>query len=598
MSASESFSLKSSNESSRPLIRRLLRDFISPYRRQLVMAFLCMLSGALATTALPYSLKPVFDHVFVKGEMNMLFWVSSMVLGAFIVKGASAYGESVLMTFVGQKIIADIQKKLFRHLVKADLFYFHTTPSGELLSRFTNDVAMMRNAMATTLISLGKDFLTLVFLVGLMFYMDATLAAIAFVVFPTAVLPILKIGKRMRKVTHKTQDQHATLSSQLNQIFQGIRVVKAYGMEAAESNRIHSIIDHVFTLTYKATRIKSATHPIVESLGGVAIVAVIAYGGWQVIHHDRTAGDFIAFIASLLLVYEPLKRLSNLNANLQEGLAATARVFAMLDHPAEIFDNAASQQGIEPIKGNVCFENVTFTYPQHDDDRRALTNLSFTVPQGKTVAFVGASGAGKSTIINLLARFYDVTSGSIMLDGENIKDMSLAALRENMALVSQEVSLFDRTVAQNIAYSEKEYSQDEIIAAAKAAAAHDFIMQLPHGYETLVGENGVTLSGGQRQRIVIARAMLKNAPLLLLDEATSALDSESERQIQDALSSLMHGRTTLIVAHRLSTIVNADMIYVLDQGCIIEAGQHKELLQQDGSYAKLWYKQTQTACVE
>lgn len=551
-----------------------------------------MVAGAIATTALPYLLKPVFDDVFIKGKMSILIIVSTLVLSAFIVKGIAAYGEAVLMTFVGQSIIADIQKKLFQHLMKADLSYFHNTPSGELLSRFTNDVNLMRNAMANTLMSIGKDSLTLIFLVGLMFYMDAQLAIIAFVVFPTAILPILKIGRRMRKVTHKTQDQHAELNNQLSQIFQGIRVVKAYGMENSEIKYINNIIDSVFSLVYKSMRIRSASHPIVETLGGVSIVAVIAYGGYQVIHHSRTPGDFIAFIASLLLVYEPLKRLSNLNASLQEGLAAAARVFGMLDQNPTI-ENSPSCMRIPKMDGHVQFQNVNFSYqsPKSQKPFEILRQLSFDAKPGQTIALVGASGAGKSTIINLIPRFYDVTSGSILIDGKDIKDIDLFDLRANVALVSQEIALFDRTIADNIAYSDKEYSMHEILEAAKSAAAHDFIQSLPNGYLTRVGENGVKLSGGQRQRIAIARAMLKNAPILLLDEATSALDTESERLIQEALERLMQGRTTILVAHRLSTVVNANLIYVMSDGVIIEQGNHNALLEQGGVYSSLWKKQ-------
>ena len=573
----------------RKLVSRLMREFIAPYKARLGLAFLFMILAALATTALPYLLKPVFDDVFTHADVYLLIVVCGAVFLAFVVKGGSSYGESVVMTFVGQRIISDIQNSLFRHLMNADLAYFHNTPSGELISRFTNDVNMMRNAMANTLIGLGKDTLTLVFLIVLMFYRDPMLAAIAFFVFPAAVLPILKIGRRMRKVTFHTQDQHAILTNQLTQVFQGIRVVKAYGMEVSESTRIEQQIDTVFRLIYKATRIRSAAHPIVESLGGLAIVCVIAYGGWQVMHHSRTAGDFISFIAALLLIYEPLKRLSNLNASLQEGLAAAYRVFQILDMPAKI-NNA--QEPIIPthVAGHIEFRDVTFSY--QNQKRTVLDHLSFEAKAGQTVALVGASGAGKSTIINLIPRFYDITQGEILIDGVSIKELKLSALRQHIALVSQEIALFDRSIFDNIAYSETSASMDDVIKAAKDAAAHEFIERLPQGYDTHVGENGVKLSGGQRQRIAIARAMLKNAPILLLDEATSSLDTDSERQIQDALSRLMKGRTTILVAHRLSTVVDADLIYVLDHGKLVESGGHHALLQQDGVYARLWKKQS------
>lgn len=576
-------------QDSRKLISRLMRDFVAPYKSRLALACFFMVLVALATTALPYMLKPIIDNGFSHPETSTLFWVCFAVFMAFFVKGVASYGESVVMTFVGQRIISDIQNHLFKHLMKADLAFFHRTPSGELLSCFTNDVNMMRNAMENTIIALGKDSITLISLVALMFYRDPRLALIAFVVFPIAVLPILKIGRRMRKVTFHTQDQHAFLTSQLTQIFQGIRVVKAYGMEQAESNHTEKQINTIFQLIYKATRIRSASHPIMEVLAGLAIAGVLAYGGWEVMHGLRTPGDFASFIGALLLVYEPLKRLSNLNARLQEGVAAASRVLQIIDMPPSI-KNPDKPHVIDRLLGHVQFKDVTFSY--QNQKRPVLNNFSFEAKQGQTIALVGASGAGKSTIINLIPRFYDIDHGTIFIDGIDIKDMHIHDLRHQIALVSQEIALFDRTIFENIAYSENNISMDQVIQAAKDAAAHDFIEQLPDGYNTFVGENGVKLSGGQRQRISIARAMLKNAPILLLDEATSALDTDSERQIQDALSHLMKGRTTILVAHRLSTVIDSDWIYVLDHGKLVEGGKHSDLLEQNGVYARLWKKQS------
>ncbi|MDP3372350.1 MAG: ABC transporter ATP-binding protein [Candidatus Paracaedibacteraceae bacterium] len=574
---------------SRKLISRLMRDFVAPYKNRLALACLFMVLVALATTALPYMLKPIVDNGFSHPDTNTLFWVCFAVFMAFFIKGGASYGESVVMTFVGQRIISDIQNHLFKHLMKADLSFFHKTPSGELLSCFTNDVNMMRNAMENTIIALGKDSITLMSLVALMFYRDPMLASIAFIVFPIAVLPILKIGRRMRKVTFHTQDQYALLTSQLTQIFQGIRVVKAYGMEQAESNHTENQINTIFQLIYKATRIRSASHPIMEILAGLAIACVLGYGGWEVMNGVRTPGDFASFIGALLLVYEPLKRLSNLNARLQEGMAAAARVLHILDMPPSI-KNPETPQIVNRVSGNIAFKNVTFSY--QNQKRPVLNNFSFEAKKGQTVALVGASGAGKSTIINLIPRFYDINQGAIFIDDINITHMHTNDLRRQIALVSQEIALFNRTILENIAYSENKISLDQVIQAAKDAAAHDFIEQLPDGYNTFVGENGVKLSGGQRQRISIARAMLKNTPILLLDEATSALDTDSERQIQDALSRLMKGRTTILVAHRLSTVIDADWIYVLDHGKLVEGGKHSDLLEQDGVYARLWKKQS------
>jgi len=579
------------NQSGKQLARRLLKEHIKPYRNHFVLACFFMILAAMATAALPYLLQPVFDDVFTKADIGLLVIFCGAVLVAFIIKGIASYGESVIMTYVGQKIISDIQNRLFSHLMKSDLAFFHSTTSGELLSRFTNDVNMMRNAMANAVLGLGKDSFTLLFLVAVMFYRDFTLAAVAFIVFPVAILPIAKIGRRMRKVTYNTQSELGVLTTQLSQVFQGIRVVKAYGMEKIEADRAESMIKKIFKLIYKSARVRSASHPIVESLGGVAIISVIAYGGWQVMHHSRTTGEFISFIGAMLLIYEPLKRLSNLNANVQEGLAASSRVFTVIDTPPHIFD-PKTPVPLSRAKGRVTFDHVTFRYV---DGKEALSDINLVIDPGQTIALVGSSGAGKSTFINLIPRFYDVTNGSIMIDGEDIRHFSLETLRHQIALVSQEIALFDMSVRDNIAYGSPNATEADIVKAAKAAAADEFIMKLPKGYETFVGENGVKLSGGQRQRLAIARAMLKNAPILLLDEATSALDTDSERQVQSALKVLMKGRTTLMVAHRLSTVVEADIIYVLDNGQIAEKGNHTELLNHNGIYARLWQAQSQTS---
>lgn len=578
----------SSPSKSYKLGQRIFHEHICPYGRYFGAALALMVLAALSTSALPFLLQPVFDDVFTNGTPQLLMWVCGGIFLAFVVKGAASFGETVIMTYVGQRIISDLQNRLFSHLMHLDLAFFHGTSSGDLLSRFTNDVNLMRNAVATTLVGLGKDSFTLVFLVALMFYRDWTLACISFFIFPLAVLPILRIGRRMRKVANNTQEELASFTGRLTQIFQGIRVIKAYQTEKYEAAQAHAMIERIFALVYKSARVRSASHPIIESLGGMAIVIVIAFGGWQVMHHARTTGEFISFIGALLLVYEPLKRLSNMNANLQEGLAAAARVFSILDTPPLIQDCIGAKP-LPPIDGNIEFRDVFFTYP---DGKVALDGINLKIKRAQSIALVGASGAGKSTIINLIPRFYDIQDGTIFIDGVDIRDVTLSSLRQQIALVSQEIMLFDTTIRDNIAYGSFQATEQDIIAAAKAAAAHEFIEALPQGYNTMIGENGVKLSGGQRQRIAIARAMLKNAPILLLDEATSALDTDSERQVQAALKILMEGRTTLMVAHRLSTVVEAHKIYVLDQGKIVEKGNHQTLLQSQGVYAKLWHAQS------
>lgn len=572
------------NHSNTSLIKRIFKEHIIFYKKRLGYAALCMILSAFSTAALPFLIKDVFDDIFAQGNTYKLIIFCISVLAAFIIKGMASYGESVLLTYVGQKIISDIQNRLFRHMMKLDLAFFHKNTSGDLLSRLTNDVNLMRNSVTQTALNFGKDSITLLALIALMFYRDSVLACISFFIFPAAIYPILKLGRKMKKVTYNTQEVIGHFTTELSQIFQSIRVVKSYTSETYETTRSKQTIDNIFKLVYKSARVRCAAHPIVETLGGIAIISVIAYGAIQVAHNDRTTGDFISFMLALILAYEPLKRLSNLNANLQEGLSAATRIFEILDEKQHI-TNLIAIQSADNIVGDIQFDNVSFHYTK---DQPIIKNLNFKISQGETAAFVGPSGSGKSTLINLLPRFYDIHEGNILIDGQSIKEYSLDTLRHNMALVSQEIALFNRSIFDNIAYGIEKTTFLDVQHAATLAAADEFIQKLPDGYNTVVGENGVLLSGGQRQRIAIARAILKNAPVLLLDEATSALDTQSERQVQKALKNLMQGRTTIMVAHRLSTVIDADKIYVLDQGKIIESGCHDTLIALNGHYKKLW----------
>jgi len=565
------------------LVRRLMREGLKPYRKHVWASLLCMAVASGATGLSAWLMKPVVNDVFMSKNADMLLPIAAAVIATFLIKGLSTYLQSNLTSWYGLRIIADMQNRLFAHLTNMDLAFFHGESTGVLVSRFTVDINLMRAAVSNALVGLGRDTLTAVILVAVMFWQDWALAAVSFFVFPIAILPISKLGKRMRKVTANTQEQMGAFNTLLEQSFQGVRMVKAYGMEGYEQSKIEAISETICNLVYKASRVRAASSPIMETLGGVAVAVVIIYGGHRVISDATTPGAFFAFITALLMAYEPMKRLANLNTNLQEGLAASQRVFHLLDLHPEIVD-APEAKPLTVSGGHVRFDGVDFTY---DGERKALDTLSLDVPAGKTVALVGSSGGGKSTILNLIPRFYDVAAGAITIDGQDVRSITMASLRANIALVSQEVALFDDTIRANIAYGRFGASQDEIVAAARHAAAHDFIMALPDGYDTMVGEQGVKLSGGQRQRLSIARAMLKNAPILLLDEATSALDTESERQVQDALEKLMKGRTTVVVAHRLSTVVEADLIHVIDRGRLAESGGHGELLAKGGIYARL-----------
>lgn len=567
------------------LMKRLVKDSVKPYAKWIFLAVLCMLVMSGATALSAWLMEPVVNDIFAAKNRDLLWPIGGAVLVTFMVKGLANYGQSVLMSRVGFRILADTQMRLFSHLAHMDLTFFHTNQKGNLISRITNDVGTIRGAVSNILVGFGKDLTALIGLVSVMFYQNWQLAFIAIFVFPIAILPIVRIGRRMRKVSANTQAENAQLTTLLEQTFQGMRVVKSYGMEDYEKSRAQAVIERIFNLSYKAERTRAMSSPIMETLGGAAVAVIIVYGGFQVINEQVSAGSFFSFITALLMAYDPMKRLANLNSHLQQGLAGAQRLFAMLDVEPTIKEKEGAVDLVAK-EGAVEFNHVTFTY--ENADAQALDDISLTVPAGKTIALVGPSGAGKSTILNLIPRFYDVNKGAVKIDGVDVRDVTLASLQTATALVSQEITLFDDTIRANIAYGRAGATEDEIIAAAKNAAAHDFIQDLPDGYDTVVGEQGVNLSGGQRQRLAIARAMLKNAPILLLDEATSALDTESERKVQAALKDLMKGRTTLVIAHRLSTVVDADLINVIDKGKLVESGSHTDLLAKDGQYAKLY----------
>jgi subfamily B ATP-binding cassette protein MsbA len=569
-----------------PLVKRVVRDYMVKHWPKLLAGVVLMGVISACTSALPFLLGDITNSAVAKKSLDTLHWIAAGVFVVFVVKGLASYANEALMAFVAHRVVADIQSTMFGRLMHADLAHFHNTATGRMISAFNNDVNKMRALFSNTITGIGRDLVTAAALIGVMVYTDWLLSFVGLVVFPLAAVPILQLGRRMRKVSANTQHELAQFTTLLDESFQGARHVKAYGMEDYEADRADTVINRLFRLNFKAARVKAIADPLLEVIAGVAIVAVLLYGGYKV-YYGAPVGDFFQFIGALLLAYEPVRRLARLNASLQEGLAAAERVFDNLDIRPTIQDKPDARP-LTVRRGAVRLEDVSFAYVK---GAPALSEVTIEAPAGKTAALVGPSGAGKSTVLNLIPRFYDVDAGRVTIDGTDVRDVAQASLRANIGLVSQETSLFDDTIHANIAYGKPGATDAEIVAAARAAAAHEFIMALPDGYHTHVGGLGVKLSGGQRQRISIARAILKNAPILLLDEATSALDTESERQVQAALHRLMAGRTTLVIAHRLSTVIGADVIYVLEDGRVSEAGSHAELLRKRGAYAKLYAAQ-------
>lgn len=566
------------------LLKRIFINYMRPYLGTVLLASFFMLIAALLTAAVAQLFQPMLDKVITKNNQSYILPIAGAFGVTFVLRGIVSYIHTILMNKASQSIVADIQKNLFDHFMRLDLAFFHKHPSGQLISRVVSDVSIMRMAITDTMTGLIKSTLTLIFLLCVMVYQDWKLTTFAIFVFPLAAMFVAKLGKRLRKIARSTQQELGNLSDRLSQTFQGMRQVKAYNAEGFESERAGRAITKVRDLAIKALRIGTLSTPVNETLVGVTVFGIIVYGGYQINAGEMTPGELTAFIAAFTLSYEPMKKLAKLNNTLQTGLGAAERVFDMLDTRPSMQDRPGAKD-IDFERPAIAFENVSFSYPDTMD--KAIDTISFHMPPGQVTALVGPSGSGKSTILNLIPRFYDVTDGRIMIDGIDIRDLSIQSLRANIALVSQDITIFDDTIFANIAYGGRIDSDDDVINAAKMAAADEFIREMPDGYDTRVGENGVKLSGGQKQRISIARAILNDAPILLLDEATSALDNESERLIQNSLLELQKGRTTLVIAHRLSTIQNADNIIVLDAGKIVEQGKHSDLLAQRGLYANM-----------
>lgn len=567
------------------LVKRISRDHVRKRLKMVLGALVFMLLSAGSASALPYVIKYMLDDALNAGDMDSLYAIAIFMPLLGMVRGGAAWGHSVLMHSVALGIIRDIQNMMFGRILRQDLSFFSENATGNLISRVTFDTHQLRNGLERCILGIGRDLTMLVGLTASMFWLNWQLAILAFFVIPLAVFPITRIGRRLRKVSVNTQESMERVTTLLDETIRGNRQVKAYGMEDSEDQRFGEATNDLCKLQIKGIRTRSLSHPVMETMIGSVIALVILVGGHLVITDASvTAGDFLGFLTAALMTYQPMRSLASLNSALQEGVAASQRIYGLIDSAPQI-QEAENARVLDLEDGpEIRFENVCFRY----DDKKVLNNLSLTVPARKKVALVGPSGAGKSTILNLIPRFYDIENGAVRIHGVDIREATLSSLRAQAALVAQEVVLFDDTIRANIAYGRPGASEDDIETAARLAGAHDFITGFEDGYDTHVGPRGTRLSGGQAQRVSIARAMLKDAPILLLDEATSALDTESERHIQRALHTLMEGRTTLVIAHRLSTVMDADIIYVIENGEVAEHGTHAELLEAKGPYARLY----------
>ncbi len=565
--------------------RRLLR-YIKPLWLQLLLAVIFMVIFSLLTSAVAFLVKPALDDIFLKHDAEMLKLLPLGLILLFVIKGVANYLQSYFIGYVGNRVVTDIREEVYYHIQGLSLSFFNSIPSGALTSRVIYDIGMIQRSVSSVIAGLLKEVITALGLIGVLFYRDWRLAIITLVILPLLFFPIFKYSRKLRRFSKKGQSQIAEISNFLQESFTGIRIIKAFLMEEFNRREFYNVNERLFKLMIKRLRVKSITAPISETFGGLAAAAVIWYGGSQVINGYTTPGSFFSFMTALFMLYGPIRSLNRSNNQVQEALAAGTRVFELLDTEAEIKD-AADAVTLPDFKDTICYKEVDFAY----DQEPILKKVSLTINKGETVAIVGRSGSGKTTMLNLLPRFYDVNAGMITIDGYDIRKLTQHSLREQIAIVSQQTILFNDTIRTNITYGRTDVSDDDLIAAAKSANAHSFIENLPEGYETIVGENGIRLSGGQQQRLSIARALLKNSPILILDEATSSLDTESEREVQGAINRLMQNRTTLVIAHRLSTITNADRIVTMNNGQIIEVGNHDELLQKKGEYANLYQLQ-------
>ncbi len=563
-------------------IPRIL-NYVKPYKKWLTIAMVCMVIVAAMGGAQAYMVKPLLDEIFFKQDHTMLMVLPLGIMGIFLVKGFFYYSYSYLLEKVGQSVIRDIRNKLYSHIQLLPLSFFNKKPTGELISRVISDVTLIQGAVSNVLVGILKDTFQVLFLIGVIFYQNWRMATISMILLPLVIYPIVNFGRRHRRLSKGSQQTTAQVSNILYETITGNRIVKAFCMERYEISRFAETLDRLFAIVMRNTRISAISHPLMEFFGGIGISLVVWYGGSQVLAGKSTPGTFFSFLTALIMIYEPIKGVSKINNSLQQGIAAAERVFDILDVEPDVAEKKDALE-MPSVKEAIEFRDVRFKY---DDHTEVIKGINLKVMAGEVLALVGSSGGGKSTLVNLIPRFFDVSSGSLTFDGIDIRDVTLSSLRRQIGIVTQQTILFNDSVRNNISYGSPDASFEQIREAARAAHALNFIEQLPEGFDTVIGESGARLSGGERQRVSIARAILKNAPILILDEATSSLDTESEREVQQAIENLVQSRTTFVIAHRLSTIRNADRIIVIQEGKIAEEGTHDSLLPLGGVYKML-----------
>lgn len=565
------------------IIKRLLKNHIKPYYGRLSTAAFFMVLVAASNAVIVHLVQPMINDVLIKKDHTMLVLLPLAMLLASAVKGGAEYVQSYIVKTVGQRIVTDLQILLYNHLLRADLSLIESSSSGRLISRFSNDISLMRGAVSQLLVGAAKHFLSIVFLIGIMISLEPIMFIICFGAFPIAIYPIQILSKKLRKVTSNAQEELGNYTAKLDETFRSIKVVKSYIAESKEVESAQKVTENIFALYKRAAKLDALSSPIMEMLSGTAVASIVWYGGYLIFNDRTTPGALFAFITAFIAAYRPYKSLVQLNVHLQEGLAASRRLFQILDIKPQIVDSP-NAKAIKFNKSKIVLEDVSLEFKS----KLALRSASFTIKPHTTVALVGKSGSGKTTIANLLVRFYDPSVGSIKIDGHDLREVTLQSLRSQIALVTQDTMLFDSSIADNIAYGVPNASRKAIIAAAQKAHADEFIYQLEDGYDTVIGYQGSTLSGGQKQRIAIARAFLKDAPILILDEATSALDAQAENMIEESLNELKVNRTTIIITHKLKSITDVDNIIVLRKGSIVETGTHKELMKKKGEYHYLY----------